>query len=131
MPTIRISRRTRILAALLLLPALALRALIPSGFMPGTHAGLGIAMQLCTSQGMQTVIVNPDGSIEQGAPASHHDAPCSYALSGGAAPLPELTHSPSLSVPSATFVAFAPAPAVSLPSIVRAHTPRGPPAIAA
>lgn len=128
MLTIRISRRHRVLAVLLLLPALALRAVIPAGFMPGSHSGLGIAMQLCTSQGMQTVIVNPDGSIEKGAPSTHHDAPCSYAMSGGAAPLPELAHAESVPVaPTASFE-FAPTPAVSLPPIVRAHSPRGPPA---
>jgi hypothetical protein len=129
MLTIRMSRRRRTFAAWLLLPVLALRAVIPVGFMPGSHAGLGIAMQLCTSQGIQTVIVNPDGSIEKGAPSSHHDAPCAYAVVGTAAP------------PPAAFAASVPSLLSSAPLIAsrydtpaepaeRAHAARGPPRVA-
>ena len=45
------NRSTRLLVGLLLVPALALRVLVPPGFMPGTGAGDAPTMQMCHGAG--------------------------------------------------------------------------------
>lgn len=128
MPTVRFTRRRLLLAAFILLPALALRALVPVGFMPGQHAGFGVAMELCTSQGLQTIIVYPDGGGDPAPAGKHVDAPCAYALGAVVGPAPllpgvALAHAPAL--PPAHAVVRT----VAAATCPRAQSPRGPPAL--
>lgn len=91
--------------------AIALRIMIPAGFMtaPEPRNGLPFALVLCTGQG--PLVVQPGDSLghHDKAPAdkSGHDAPCPFAAHGVAAPAPS-----ALSVAKVEFVAFTPAPPV-------------------
>jgi hypothetical protein len=89
-------RKTRLLVGLLLVPGLALRALVPPGFMPGTGADDAPTMQMCHGAGplpasTQPVPAGDDPAPEQG---RHHEAPCVFAAAGSAAPPP--TAAPAL-----------------------------------
>lgn len=121
--------RHRRLVALLLLPGLLLRALVPVGFMPGSGTGVGIVLELCTAHGLQRFVVQPDGDTAPAAPASHADNPCAFALTAVAAPPPAAGSGGAGAMPTAApptafrSVAAAPPP-------VRARSPRGPPPLA-
>ena len=75
--------------ARLLFPALALRLLVPAGFMPSASDGVGLTMQMCHGDAQSSVVIrlnhgeNPPG--HRGAP---HDAPCVFAASAATAPPP-------------------------------------------
>jgi hypothetical protein len=128
MSVLHLVRRHRALVALLLLPGLLLRAAIPSGFMPGHGSGLGVTIELCTSHGLQRVVVEPDGDTAPITPASHAESPCAFALTAVAAP-------PPLGVPAVAASAPVIVPAVEFRTTgvarpaVRASSPRGPPAL--
>ena len=65
----------------LALAAIALRAIIPVGWMPGSSAD-GTAVVLCTSQGLIEVILGEDGKPIDPAErdeASHDGTPCVFA----------------------------------------------------
>ena len=79
-------RGLRQLVWLLLVPALALRLLVPPGFMPGTDAGHGLTMQMCHGTGP---LPSPMGH-DPGQPQPRHDSPCVFAAAGTAAPPPML-----------------------------------------
>ena len=79
-------RGLRQLVWLLLVPALALRLLVPPGFMPGTDAGHGLTMQMCHGTGP---LPTPTGH-DPGQPQPRHDSPCVFAAAGTAAPPPML-----------------------------------------
>jgi hypothetical protein len=110
------------LAALALL-AFCAHALIPTGFMPGSVHG---APQLVVCNGHMPGSTH---SGHHGNSGSSADAPCPFALSGGAAPLSThfdlaLTHeAPDLLVP------FVDRPVVS-ETPLRHTAPRGPPTLA-
>lgn len=56
--------------------ALALKLLIPAGYMPTPGQ---MAVQLCTGQGVQTILLGPDGQPVE--PADHRQTkatPCAY-----------------------------------------------------
>jgi hypothetical protein len=121
---LRPRRWTRFVAALALL--LAVRALVPAGFMAST-----------TEQGLQLVFCEAGVATSHAHGHPHHhtdrgspDPGCPYAQSAGPAPLPTL---PALAaeVPAAGFVAtFTPAPVAVLQGPPRQQTPRGPPLLA-
>jgi hypothetical protein len=135
--TMRRRLRSPLLHALLLL-AFLVRGLIPAGFMPATQAGFGFQLQLCSAEGLAPSPLLPgfhDAADPAGAPsdapAPHgdgtHERPCIYAASAVSAPPPAalaalLAHAPA---PAPASIAL---PAAVRPSIVRAQSPRAPPA---
>ena len=124
------SRRTRLWVALLLLPALACRVLVPPGFMPGTGADHTLTMQMCHGAGpLPQGAQSPAGDDGQ-APGSRdqHNSPCVFAAAGTVAP-------PPVTLPVLEGPATAEAvPPPSEPVLVhrtqhRAQLPRAPPPI--
>jgi hypothetical protein len=83
-------RKTCLLVALLLLPALAARMLVPPGFMPGTGANGAPSIQMCHGAGPLPGAVQPATPDDGHAPGdrAHHEAPCVFAAAGSAAPPP-------------------------------------------
>ncbi|MBS0255010.1 MAG: hypothetical protein JSS36_07345 [Proteobacteria bacterium] len=80
----------RRLAALLLAMALALRVLVPAGFMPGGDGQL--AMKICADQGSAITLLVPLKGGDHDKGAAKADAPCAFAalghgLTGAADPL--------------------------------------------
>jgi len=124
------SRRTHLWVALLLLPALASRMLVPPGFMPGTDANHAPTMQMCHGAGpLPQGAHSPakDDGQRPGSPA-HHESPCVFAAAGTAAPPPAtLTILGGAATPDA--IPSPPEPAVVFRTQHRANPPRAPPAI--
>lgn len=81
-------RKTRLLVGLLLVPALALRLLVPQGFMPGTGADGAPSMQMCHGAGPLPASTHPVPGGNDPAPSQgqHHESPCVFAAAGSAAP---------------------------------------------
>lgn len=107
---------------LLLVPALALRFMVPPGFMPGTDEGHGLTMQMCHGTGP---LPNPMGH-DPGQPQPRHDSPCVFAAAGTVAPPPVL----SLVATGIVHEFAEPAPSVSAifhRAPPRAHAARAPP----
>lgn len=77
------SVRNRIALGLLAL-ALAVRVLVPAGWMPAASAQ-GFAITLCSVSGAETVWVDRDGKLHKQAPKTSGDQHCAFA--GLAAPL--------------------------------------------
>ncbi|MGH8268374.1 MAG: DUF2946 family protein [Steroidobacteraceae bacterium] len=128
------TRRRRL--ALLVLPALLLRGLIPVGFMPMADRG-GIHIEFCPGE------AQPPGALagpllaqhlahhhhpggDHGGPAGAHHAPCLYALSASPAFAPAVAAA-TLAPPPRTPLAEPALRRVFLPAILRAQTPRAPP----
>jgi hypothetical protein len=109
------SRRFWLRVALLLLPLLFARALLPSGFMAAATDS-GVSITFCGDSGS-------GGSAHDG----HGDRTCPFAMSGGSAPLPSL---PSAPIPFFA-ASIAPAPVTSVvfasPGPTRQHASRAPP----
>ena len=81
------SRQCPLLAAWLVALALLMKVLVPAGFMASLNAD-GIIVQLCTANGVQTMVLTADGQIKSpDAPQSDSamDSPCVF--SGHGAPL--------------------------------------------
>jgi hypothetical protein len=113
----------------LLLPALAVRLLVPPGFMPGTGADNAPTIQMCHGAGPLPVSSSAPRSDHDDAPGKpfHHDAPCVFAAAGIAAPPPVVLPVVDRLVASETLapaVHQAPAPRTRH----RAQSPRAPPA---
>jgi len=89
-------RKTRLLVGLLLVPALALRALVPPGFMPGTGADDAPTMQMCHGAGPLPASTQPMPAGDDPAPGQgrHHESPCVFAAAGSAAPPPAAALAP-------------------------------------
>ena len=112
---------------LLVLPALAFRLLIPAGFMPSVGDGFTITMQMCHGDGRSAELIRILGQEPQPADRdAAHDAPCMFAASGTAAPLPVpadvLAHVAPVALRDAARVAPAP-----LLAPRRTQSPRAPP----
>jgi hypothetical protein len=75
---------------MLLVPALALRALVAPGFMPGVGADDAPTMQMCHGSGPLPPATQPSptGGEPEPAEGRHHEAPCAFAVAGSAAPPP-------------------------------------------
>lgn len=90
--------------------AIALKIMIPAGFMPGVESrnGLPFALVLCTGDGAK--VVEPGQALgshkgdEKGDKAAH-DAPCPFATQGAAAPPPVI-----VAVAEAQTIAYVEAP---------------------
>lgn len=87
--------------------ALALKVLVPAGFMTATEPrnGLPFALVLCTGQGPLVVQSGDALDHRDKSPADKpgHDAPCPFASQGAAAPPPS-----ALAVAKVEFVAYRP-----------------------
>ena len=134
------ARQRRLLLALLVLPVLVLRALVPVGFMPVVVSDGSLSIEFCPGQGTLPPGIDA-GALHAGHLAHHHahhaggdpsrpsdahHAPCLFSLSAS----PAFASAVALPAPSpAAATAFgAPPPVrVFLPAIVRAQSPRGPP----
>ena len=78
---------------LLLLPLLAFRLLVPDGFMPRFGAGHTVSMQMChgdaqSAAAMRLLHDQPASPAPDNQGGARHDAPCVFAASAGAAPVP-------------------------------------------
>jgi hypothetical protein len=84
------NRRVRLLVGLLLVPALALRVLVPQGFMPGTGADDAPTMQMCHGAGPlpSSTVPSPAGDDPSPRQQQHHESPCVFAAAGSSAPPP-------------------------------------------
>jgi hypothetical protein len=123
------NERTRLIVALLLVPALALRVLVPPGFMPGTGADDAPTMQMCHGAGPLPAPASPLPAGQDPAPdqGKHHESPCVFAAAGSTAPPP--TAAVPLGTASATEVGPATPLLVFVPrSVHRAQAARAPPA---
>ena len=121
------ARKPREWVVLLLLPALALRLLVPDGFMPAAGDGVTVTMQMCHGDARSAAVIRLAGHGEEpGEPSAMHDSPCVFAASAAVAP------------PSVALVpVVATAPPESAPVVVAAHpaarrphcpqSPRAPP----
>ena len=120
--------RTRRRLALLVLPALLLRALIPLGFMP-VAAGGGLAIGLCPGEGpMPSGVAGHAQHAGEGAggrDATHH-APCLFA-SGATATSASLPAAALPATAGATVSGERTAIRVFVPAILRTQSSRGPP----
>ena len=119
-----LTRSRRRWIAAWLLPALCLRALIPVGFMPGSHTGFGVSLKLCDGMDMSHGM----GGSGSGGQGAHHEAPCAFAASALSAPPPSLPvtlHHVSESVCAMRAESFSTAMTI----LPRAQSPRGPPSL--
>jgi len=126
------ARRRQLLLTLLVVPTLALRALIPIGFMPISDRD-GIHIDFCPGEAQLPGVLaaahlahHHHGGAEHGRPAPMRYAPCLFALSASPAFAPAVAAA-ALIPPAASALAEDPARRVFIPAIVRAQTPRGPP----
>jgi len=133
---VRTLHRSPRLVALLIVAFVA-RGLIPAGFMPATHAGLGLQLMLCTADGLAQSAAGPGlhfagaQDSEPRAPAPHggegHESPCAYAASASVAP-PMVFAAVAVAPRGAPTLVAHRAVTVAHPSIVRSQSPRAPPA---
>jgi hypothetical protein len=115
----RLQRRVLALAV----PWLALRLLLPAGFMPIVADG-HVALDLCTPQGLQFAV---PGTDHDGSPGARgHVAPCAFAACALAAPPPAACGGPVAAL-AADATHFATPQGIIQPSILRAQSPRAPP----
>jgi hypothetical protein len=132
------ARRRTALLALIVLPVLVLRALIPIGFMPVSDRG-GIHLDFCPGEAQPPGALagalaaghlahghHHHGGADHGSPTPVSHAPCLFALSASPAFAPAIV-ALAVTPPAATPLAEATSRPVFLPAIVRAQSPRGPP----
>ena len=114
----------------LLLPALVLRALLPSGFMPMRDEQGHLSLMVCPGEVPTPGLASPDPhahhppSVRGGSAAGH--TICPFALSAG----PALAYSVDVTVALPLRVAFRPLPTPAYPLVdtfLRAQSARGPP----
>lgn len=77
--------RHRWLAIWLVSAALMMKVLVPAGFMPNVSSG-AILVQLCSGQGLQTVMMEIPGRSGDHDPADHKQADIPCAFSGLSSP---------------------------------------------
>jgi len=130
------ARQRQWLLAVLVLPVLVLRALIPIGYMPVSERG-GLYIDFCPGEAQPPGVLAPQslahhhhhGGAGHGTPAPVSHAPCLFALSASPAFAPAVATA-AVIPPASTVPAESPALRVFVPAIVRAQSPRGPPQIA-
>ena len=123
------TRQVRVWVGWLLLPGLALRLLMPPGFMPGNAADGGHLIKMCHGTGPVPMAVHHPADQPAPAPSGgqHHEAPCIFAAAGSAAPPTVATL--AVAPPLATdFSPPVPQRSAERRAIYRAHLARGPPA---
>lgn len=101
----RLSIRNRIALTLLGL-ALALRVLVPAGWMPSAE-GRGFAITMCSGSGMETAWVDADGKVHKQAPAQGGDQHCAFAglgapMLGSDIPVPAMPTARANAAPGVT-----------------------------
>jgi len=116
------TRRRRQFLIALILPVLVMRAFMPAGYMPGEHAGFGIALQFCGSP-------IPAAGGDPGTAGSHAAQQCAFALGAVAGPLPAVAQLGSLVLVSEPAVPPASLRCAAVSSCLRTQSPRGPPAL--
>lgn len=124
------SRQVRIWVGWLLLPGLALRLLLPPGFMPGGAGDGGHLIKMCHGTGPVPMAVHTPVDDPQPAPSGgqHHEAPCVFAAAGSVAP--PTIDSLAVAPPSATdYSPPVPQRSAERRALHRAHLARGPPAL--
>jgi len=130
------ARRRQWLLAALVLPVLALRALIPIGYMPVSDRG-GLHIDFCPGEAQPPGVLaaqplahhhHHHGGADHGTPAPESHAPCLFALSASPAFAPAVAIA-AVIPPATTAPAESAARRVFVPAIVRAQSPRGPPQI--
>jgi hypothetical protein len=112
----------------LLMAALLFRALVPAGFMPAQAENGEIVMQLCSGFGTKSVVVDlgTGSATHDGGSQLFDHSPCGFAAAAVAAPPPADFAFAVGSTPDA-LTTRGDAGSVTVPSIVRAHSPRAPP----
>jgi len=103
----------------LLLGALALRFLIPAGFMPDSGEGSGLRVSMCSTEGKSERREIP------GETAKPHCDHCTAPTMG--APLAPFNFAGSSPIPQPSLLPWEESQVTEV-SLVRAQTPRGPPA---
>ena len=114
--------------ALLLAPALALRLLVPDGFMAG-GAGGTLTMQMCHGDARSSAVIRLTQGDE--APTPHdgdHESPCVFAATAATAP-PPLAAIPLEGTPLSQAPEPAPTTAPELRNTHRTQSPRAPPSM--
>jgi hypothetical protein len=81
-------RACRAWIALLLLPALAFRMLVPAGFMPSAGDGFAITMQMCHGDARSSVIIRLGQGDEQPVDRDASHSSCVFATTSATAPPP-------------------------------------------
>lgn len=123
----RCPRRARSIA-LLALPALLLRLLVPAGFMPGIGDDDSLTMQVCHGAGTGGLqMQQPASDKAQDKDDADHSSPCLYAASSVAAPPPVTPTDTSHGLIDRDPVTAARPATPSLRSLHRAQAPRAPP----
>ncbi len=76
-----ITRQPNLMLALLAL-TLAIRVIVPSGFMPTTDANGMVRISMCSGMGPQTAWLDKSGHIHKDAPAKdqHDPQPCGFGV---------------------------------------------------
>lgn len=116
------TRQRRRLLIALILPVLVMRAFVPAGYMPGEHAGFGIALQFCGSP-------VPVAGGDPGTADSHAAQQCAFALGAVTGPLPAVAQLGSLVLFSATPVSSAALQCAADSVCPRSQSQRGPSAL--
>ena len=112
------SIRVRSYVLPVLLCALALRFLIPTGFMPESGDGLSVRVAMCSSQGTSEQVEIP------GEPAKPHCDHCTGPTLG--APLAPFNFAGLIRAPQQSVLPWQESQ-IPEAALVRAQTPRGPP----
>jgi hypothetical protein len=125
-------RRKQFWIAKLLLPAILFRALIPGGFMLAVDSDGTLGLQFCPGTFPAAADTRPahashhDGASGDSGTAGHGQLLCPFAATAGPAPLPTLTAlviAPDYNQP----VISRPVSRDTIPTIIRAQSPRAPP----
>ncbi len=88
--------RNRATFAWMMALTIAVRALMPIGWMPSATAGQMIS--ICTGDGISTAVIGADGKIHKPDPATadHKSSPCTFAGLALTSNIPEPAAQPSL-----------------------------------
>jgi hypothetical protein len=124
------ARKLRGWVALLLLPALAVRVLVPEGFMPRFGADLEISMQMCHGDSRSSAVMRVlqgEAPAPAGEDGQQHSACAFAATSAAAPPEPALDSFQTALQPDAEALPTQAAPAHAPHH--RPQTPRAPPTV--
>ena len=124
-----ITRQPNLMLALLAL-TLALRVIVPSGFMPTTDADGMVRISLCSGMGPQTAWLDKQGHVHKEAPTKnqHDPQPCEFGVLALGADVPNAPAMEPL-IPVSEITPFRPSYAVAIGHGLAAPPPpsTGPP----